>query len=406
MPLNLNIKSVTLLFFVIHFLIFFGILLYRGIITGKKSSLWLSAYLFFCILYIFPFMVGYGGWYAFDNTRALLFSVPFQQLFLLAPLLYFYFKTLLNEELVFKKKELVHLVPALLYNIYVAFMFAADRWSQDTFQFYQDGRDRDFDLWYQISGFIMLCGYALSGLRSYFGYVKAINDSLSYADELTYKWARNFLIVFVTIIALRLAFFITNPEWGNFGDKFWYYFAFGLVTIYLSFNGYAHAVLGNAFAKAKLTGTVKAMNSDRDQSISDEEIEVLKERVTSILISKELYKKPTLTVGDLAFETGVSQKRLSQIINSGLKMNFNDFINLHRINEVASRIDQGDLEKYTLLGLAEEAGFNSKTTFNRVFKKVFMSSPKEYAKDSEKRGAKSGFGAIQLGNNTIFEEKK
>ena len=59
-------------------------------------------------------------------------------------------------------------------------------------------------------------------------------------------------------------------------------------------------------------------------------------------------------------------------------MNFNDFINTYRVEEVKKAFDNGEHKKTTLLGIAYDCGFNSKATFNRAFKKNAGFSPKEY----------------------------
>ena len=66
------------------------------------------------------------------------------------------------------------------------------------------------------------------------------------------------------------------------------------------------------------------------------------------------------------------------MINIGFDKNFNDFINYHRIQEFIKKIENGEHKKHTLIALAYECGFNSKTTFNRAFKKFHLITPLDY----------------------------
>lgn len=406
MPFNLNVKSVSLLFIVVHLAAIAFVLLYKGVREDRWSSKCLGFLLILSGLHIFPFMAGYAGWYSVDATRTVLFYVPFQHPLLIAPLLFVYFRSLTDEHFEFNREHAVHLVPGLMYIGYSLAMAVNDIVLDNSFQFYGDGKDRDFDFWHQAAGFISLATYAVLSLQLYRNYVGTIKDTLSYADEVMLRWARTFVISFMILLMLRLIFFITNPEWDNFGKKFWYYASFGGVMYYLSLNGLAHAIrLESSMRPQRIEEHQQSPLEPKMQDTPDAESRIIKEKISAVLHDKQSYRNPKLTVADLAKDVGVQGKRLSQTINYEFKMNFNDLINLYRINDVKARIDRGDLKNRTILGLAEEAGFNSKTTFNRVFKKIMNLSPKEYASRAQERGAKSGSGATSTPAEQTFAEK-
>ena len=70
---------------------------------------------------------------------------------------------------------------------------------------------------------------------------------------------------------------------------------------------------------------------------------------------------------------------LSRVINSGFGQNFNDYVNEYRVREAERRLRDPRFRHYTLLAVALESGFNSKSTFNRVFKKLRGATPSEVA---------------------------
>ena len=82
----------------------------------------------------------------------------------------------------------------------------------------------------------------------------------------------------------------------------------------------------------------------------------------------------------LALITELSNSYLSQIINQSQGQNFFDFINAYRVEEVKSLLHHPDYAHYTILGVAQEAGFKSKSTFNSVFKKMTGMTPSDYKK--------------------------
>ena len=95
---------------------------------------------------------------------------------------------------------------------------------------------------------------------------------------------------------------------------------------------------------------------------------------------EKLYKNSELTLADLSQKLNVHPNVLSQVINSAEQKNFYDYINCQRIEEFKRIILLPENQKFTLLSLAFECGFNSKTAFNRNFKKATGISPSEYLK--------------------------
>lgn len=100
---------------------------------------------------------------------------------------------------------------------------------------------------------------------------------------------------------------------------------------------------------------------------------------------RRLYEDPDLTLPSLAAQLTLPLHELSRIINLGLKKNFNDFIGELRVQEVVRKMKQSAYDQLTLLGIAYESGFNSKTTFNRVFREVTGKSAAEYKSELTKQ---------------------
>ena len=89
----------------------------------------------------------------------------------------------------------------------------------------------------------------------------------------------------------------------------------------------------------------------------------------------------SLSLTELASQIGISNKQLSELLNQHLKVNFYNLINDYRINEVKKRLENYNSNKETLLGIAFESGFQSKASFNRVFKLKTGLSPSNYIKN-------------------------
>jgi len=101
-------------------------------------------------------------------------------------------------------------------------------------------------------------------------------------------------------------------------------------------------------------------------------------RLKEAVAANRLYEDPELTLATLAVKLMIHPHDLSRIINMGLEKNFSDFINEFRVREVARKMQDPAFDRLTLQGIAYESGFNSKTTFNRVFKEMTGKTPVEY----------------------------
>jgi AraC-like DNA-binding protein len=93
----------------------------------------------------------------------------------------------------------------------------------------------------------------------------------------------------------------------------------------------------------------------------------------------KLYLNPELTIKDLADHIETTVKALSQVINQNFNKKFYDFINSYRCNEVKV-ILLNSSEKMTVIEAMYQSGFNSKSSFNKEFKKLTGQTPTEFKK--------------------------
>jgi AraC-like DNA-binding protein len=257
------------------------------------------------------------------------------------------------------------------------------------YYFYADERDKDFSFWYQAAGFGSLLVYLLLSLRSYYTYKQITYNTVSYADSLTFAWAQRFLLAFLLLLILRALFFFINPEWDEFGRKFWYYLSFSVLFYYISISGYVNTVRSVTFfnepdasSAEKAAEHVDPVEDEpqQDQAVKKElpDSDYWKSKIEQLVLDEKLYENPELSVADIAQPLGIAPKKVSQIINQGFAVNFNDYINQHRVKAVIAKLQEGEHSIQTLLAIAYDCGFNSKSTFNRAFKRHTGLSPNAY----------------------------
>jgi AraC-like DNA-binding protein len=378
--------------------IIYSVLLFvKAVKTTNKANYWLSLFIFLCCLYIAPWMLGFAGWYDNQPYRDILFYVPFQHLFLVGPIIFFYTQSLLNPSFKFSKKEVVHLIPGLLYLVYITAIWVYDKFIFGDYYFYENGMDKDFEDWYQKLGLISMIFYFVMSIRYYNVYKKLMFQVVSYADSILFKWIKTYLIAFLVMLLLPIVFDVLGfiyPEIQSYKGSWWFYLLFSIVMYYIAITGYSNPINSTIPFKISFFEKNPILLLDENQTIESDtfidiehtifdkitspEIDSWKSKIETLIQEEKLFENPELTLTDLAKRLETNASVVSKTINQGFQLNFNDCINNYRIEAVKNKFANGEHKKSTLLGIAYDCGFNSKATFNRAFKKNTGKTPKEY----------------------------
>ncbi|MBQ0736071.1 helix-turn-helix domain-containing protein [Aquimarina celericrescens] len=118
--------------------------------------------------------------------------------------------------------------------------------------------------------------------------------------------------------------------------------------------------------------------SYQKSSLSQEDRELYLKRILEYMETEKPFLDMDIKQSDIAENLSMTVHQFSEVLNVSLKKNFNNFINLYRINEAKKMMKKPEYENYKILAIAYEAGFNSKTSFNRVFKQLVGQTPSEY----------------------------
>lgn len=231
--------------------------------------------------------------------------------------------------------------------------------------------------------------YSLKYLKRYHNQLR---ENYSNIDRITLNWLRNMVIVVFGISLL-----------GSIGMNL---YAFRLISdVYFDFQYFI--VGGSIFLISYYLLTKRELfvseviNSESDSDISELEKEIglnsdLKNvdknqfhfdaaycsevisKLTLVMENDKLYLNQDLSLNDVADQINVPRHHISLILNNVLNNTFFDYINKYRVEEVKRRLQDPSFNNLTLLAIAYDAGFNSKATFNRIFKKYENLTPLEY----------------------------
>ncbi|EHQ24979.1 helix-turn-helix domain-containing protein [Mucilaginibacter paludis] len=396
MHFEFGLRSSLLLIFFTHLIVYAILSWKRGITEGRLSDQLLGAFLLSSALFIFPWMSGFAGWYDTQPYREILFYTPFIHALFFGPLLYLYLKSLTNTGYQIKKNDYYHFIPGVLYMLWSIIVVVVDKLWIGHYYLMNGRTDPDFDKWYSITWSVSILAYLALSIRYYLQYRIFTYLEFSFADVAGFKWLRNFLYAFTLLTALLvseqiLSFFIQL----EYVRSWYYFFAFAIITYYMAISAYhANPVKGLKLnfepdlllhyqqplrLEMQTPTTIDIAYTAVDTVAPDNEwMNSWKEKLTNMIATERVYIEPELTITELAKKMGTNASLLSKVINTCFEMSFNDLINKCRVEEAIRLMGDARYKNLNLLAIAFDAGFNSKSTFNRAFKKITGKNPKDY----------------------------
>ncbi|QGY48182.1 helix-turn-helix domain-containing protein [Maribellus comscasis] len=303
----------------------------------------------------------------------------FPFLFLLGPLLYFYVSSLAIHNFQLKKQHLIHILPLLLVGIHRSVTHPISFSNPYGFEEYSlSGNNKIYYLLLLLSLFL----YWFFAIRIILSHRKKIPYYFSnYTPKNTFSWLIFVVIIFVLLF---LADFILSLVFKIFSIRFVSIFP---LTTNLTIFTFLMVYFGNnqsAIYKLKKNSEKSAENDQSEKykrsALSDYKVEHINQKVTDYLKTKKPYLDPDFNLQMMVDDLNISRQNLSQVINLGQKKNFYKLINEYRIEEVKKMIVNAKYSHYSILGIAFECGFNSKTSFHRIFKEETSQTPTEYKK--------------------------
>ncbi|MCG6187264.1 helix-turn-helix domain-containing protein [Maribellus maritimus] len=308
----------------------------------------------------------------------------FPILILTGPLLYFYVSSLAIENFKLKKTHLLHLVPYLLVCIHRSTISAVSVVSSP------DLTQNPNYLYNKIYLSLLLISvfvYWFLSLDVILKHRKKIPLYFSnYSSKNTLSWLIFVLSLFLLFfISNQLLFFARNVLQIGINRFFPLSFNFTLFTFIMIYFGINQSVIYKK-DKAQSTedGQISHSNSQGNKYVgsylNDQQVAELNDTVINYLTSKKPYLNPEFNLQMMVEDLNISRHKLSQVINRSQNKNFYKLMNEYRIREVKEKLENKEYKNLTVLGIAFECGFNSKTTFNRIFKEETGMTPTNYIK--------------------------
>jgi AraC-like DNA-binding protein len=177
-----------------------------------------------------------------------------------------------------------------------------------------------------------------------------------------------FLLVLIVLIADLTLFKLLNTNWYFYFTRFYYYPFFmgiAILTYWIGLEGFLRRNDPEVFSK----------NIIEPKYL--QQLEAISKKLQKAMAQEQLYKNPELSLKNLADELELKPYLISKTLSVVFNKRFNDFVNEYRVKEFQRLLENADNSKYTLLSLAMQAGFNSKSSFNRAVKKHLGIAPSD-----------------------------
>ncbi|MEM1218776.1 MAG: helix-turn-helix domain-containing protein [Bacteroidota bacterium] len=225
---------------------------------------------------------------------------------------------------------------------------------------------------------VVALAYIPRALRKVVHYQKYIFDHYSTTDRKSLRWLQNFLVLFLVMTVFWIISFVYYViEDYDTGDLVFLIVTVGLVTL-LFWIGYFLILNYHWFQIA----TVPPQEDEKPQTPAklSTNTDQYYQQLIALIEKEKVYEDVQLTLEVLAERLDISSGYLSQIIKEKEQKTFFEFINDFRVEAVKAKLIDPEYQHYTIMGIASECGFNSKSTFNAVFKKFTNETPSAYQK--------------------------
>jgi AraC-like DNA-binding protein len=365
----------------------FQALIMASLLVAKKSKA-TSDYMLFSLILVYgltlflAFVEVYNRGNGFPFPFFIQSSTPF--IFLHGPLMWFYIRSLTRQKFGFRPLHLLHFLPFLAVLLLLSKSFY---WlPSDQKILMETGEVFRSDIFFPVIIVLIAIstqGYNFWGLRMLNRYKRGIESWFSKLEDVDHRWLKHLLIIsiiFYSIISsLYIADYLLNLMSYDMLQIAGYSFA-SLFIIFIGFYGYRR---GNIFSSPSISIDIeKKAELNHNTSALDQKEKEFIDSLLHWMKHQKPYLDPELTLGELASQVNASADYLSEILNGRLKRNFFDFINHYRVEEFKTRCLDQQYHNQKILSIAWDSGFNSKATFNRVFKKVTGLTPGEFQSKS------------------------
>ncbi|MEX0686950.1 MAG: helix-turn-helix domain-containing protein [Balneolales bacterium] len=341
----------------------------------------LAVWMFIFGIHLFSFYIySLGYWDRYPHLVGVTHPLPL----LHGPMLYLYIVYSLKPDQKFTWRFFAHFIPFVLSYLYMIRFFFF--YSAEQKVMVNHGEVNDFSIFMGVS----LIAFCISGIiypllsyRMLGQHRRLINENYAYEEFINLNWLK-YCIWGIGVIYLVAALSSIlreglGLEVGINLDMVIYSFVIGFIFLLGYFGIRQQGIFTDVVEVDKIAETA---GEYRRSGLKEEDAGFHHSKLLGLMNNKKPYLEPKLTLNMLAGELDISLNHLSQVINQHEDKNFYDFVNGYRVEEFKKRVSDRANSNYSILAIAFDSGFNSKSSFNSVFKRISGETPSDYIRKS------------------------
>lgn len=327
----------------------------------------------------------FGYYKDFPAFMGITYSFPF----LYGPIFYIYARLISSGDNFFNPKYYLHFIPFVLVVIY-GIIFVYLKSNDFKLSLIEIGAGSSLPGIEFISYLKPIHGiiYVFLTIHVVKGFNDKIKNSFSNIERINLNWLCHLTMGLIVVWGIVVITYIVNALSDN--DVKMDYLIYIAASILIYSIGYLslrqpqilEPIIPHRDSKPPRTEEAKISEraSYQKSGLTEAEAQNQLKNLLQMMEVEKPYLNSELTLRELADKLSISTHNLSEILNTRLNQNFYDFINRYRVEEVKRRMAEKESENFSLIAIAFDSGFNSKSAFNTIFKKQTGVTPSQYRK--------------------------
>ena len=359
--MSLSVISLIILSFVV------------SILLTKKDKKWNDWILFFWLLILSIPLTVFLQVEAVIPKSKLVFQLNEASIFLHGPFIWLYALSIIKPKTFRPKgKDLIHFLPALLV-LFISFLNISQKVSYESFL--------------TVAKILSLLSYTSYTFMIVQHYHNRLKDLTSNFKKVNLAWL-DFLIKGIATLTLSSMVVLLIDGNENFENVQGNYLGNIFLCLYVIILGFWGIQQTPVFINTIIPSDKTKTDSRKTQlpKTDTSKNKYLFDKIQQFMKKERPFLNSELSLQELAIQLDIPPYLLSQILNSEANQRFFDYVNQYRIMHFKEQIDNARHYQNTLLSIAFESGFNSKSAFNRAFKKMERMTPSEYVRQQNKIG--------------------